>query len=306
MKKNILLTCPPMLLSKDQFIDKYEKFFNFICPDVVQTLPEDDLIQLLKNCEGWVAGDDPISEKVLSNAKSLKIIIKWGVGTDNVDFNAAKKISIKVLNTPNMFGNEVSDVALGYLLMISRKLHIINNEVKRGNWLKIQGQSLQGKVAGVVGLGDIGSNLAKKLNALGLNVMGYDPKIEKLDGVELKPWAHDIDLCDFLFFTCPLNEMTRNMFSENELKMTKNSLSIINVSRGGIIDEKAVIDYLKLNKLDYFASDVFEMEPLSKDSYFAKSDKVIVGSHNASNTFGAAKKTNIKALELLKEYFEKE
>lgn len=295
-----------MLSSREHYISKYKKHFNLKCPEVLQTLPEEHLIELLAGCEGWIVGDDPVSEKVLKSAKELKVVIKWGVGTDNIDFNAAKKYRVYICNTPNMFGNEVSDVALSYLLMITRKLHIINSEVKKGNWLKIQGKSLSNKVAGVVGLGDIGSNLIKKLNVLGMNVIGFDPNVEYMDNIEIKKWPEYLGLCDFIFFTCPLNKKTRHMFSEKELKISKNKVSIINVSRGGIIDEKSIINGLKSGKVDFFASDVFEQEPLSKENYLAKSDKVIVGSHNASNTLEAVLDTNIKTLELIKEYFEKE
>ncbi len=302
--KKILLTCPPMLQSKKYFYEDMSIKYEFVCPDVVQTLSEDKLIELLKDCNGWIAGDDPVTQKVLSKSKHLEIVIKWGVGTDNIDFNAAKQNNIFVKNTPNMFGNEVADVALGYLILISRRLHLIDQSIRSGEWKKIQGNSLFGKTAGIVGLGDIGSCLAKRLSIVGLNLYGWDPIVTEKPNVRVNGnWPEGIGECDYLFFTCPLNETTMNIFSEKELQLCKEGISIINVSRGKIINENVVIRGLSTKKINFFASDVFEDEPLNFNSEFIKSSNTILGSHNASNTLESVLRTNEKCFKFLEEYF---
>ncbi len=302
--KKILLTCPPMLQSKKYFYEDMSIKYELVCPDVVQTLSEDKLIELLKDCNGWIAGDDPVTQKVLSKSKHLEIVIKWGVGTDNIDFNAAKQNNIFVKNTPNMFGNEVADVALGYLILISRRLHLIDQSIRSGEWKKIQGNSLFGKTAGIVGLGDIGSCLAKRLSIVGLNLYGWDPIVTEKPNVRVNGnWPEGIGECDYLFFTCPLNETTMNIFSEKELQLCKEGISIINVSRGKIINENVVIRGLSTKKINFFASDVFEDEPLNFNSEFIKSSNTILGSHNASNTLESVLRTNEKCFKFLEEYF---
>ena len=302
--KKILLTCPPMLQSKKYFYEEMSKKYELVCPNVVQTLSEHELIKLLKDCNGWIAGDDPVTEKVLTASKHLEVVIKWGVGTDNVDYNAANQNNIFVKNTPNMFGNEVADVALGYLILISRKLHLIDQSIRLGEWKKIQGNSLYGKTAGILGLGDIGSCLAKRLNILGLNIYGWDPFVKEIPNVEVNiAWPEKISECDYIFFTCPLNKTTKNIFSENELKLCKDGVSIINVSRGKIINETVINRGLSTGKINFFASDVFENEPLNIESKFIKSSKTILGSHNASNTLESVLRTNEKCFKFLEDYF---
>ena len=118
------------MIQRIQFYDLILKKYNmeYFCPKFTQCLTENELIKLLPDYDGWIIGDDPVTEKVLKSGKKLKGCIRWGIGTDNVDFEACRKLNIPIVNTPNMFGEEVSDIAAGYLICLSRQIHLIHQK----------------------------------------------------------------------------------------------------------------------------------------------------------------------------------
>ena len=299
----ILVTCPPMLGLKRQFIPVLkEAGFEAICPDVTQTLTEEELIELLPECIGWIIGDDPATRRVFEAgvAGELKAAVKWGIGVDNVDFEACEDLGIPITNTPGMFGAEVADVALGYLISLARYLHVIDRGVRAGDWPKNRGISLQGKTVGVIGYGDIGKNTVKRCQAFGLNTIIYDPAINEVDKKTLVfPWPHNISQCDFLIFTCSLNEHNRHMFDASIIDQCKQGVRVINVARGPLIKHEDLERALKSGQVHSAALDVFEVEPLSKSSYIRQHPNCILGSHNSSNTLEAVEKTNALALKIL-------
>ena len=127
--------------------------------------------------DGWIVGDDPCTREVLNAGTKgkLKAIVKWGIGVDNVDFKACADLNIPVENTPHMFGDEVADLAMSYLTNLSRKILDVHNGVRNHEWLKPIGSSLKDKNIGIVGLGNIGINIVKRVQVAGKNVFGYDP-----------------------------------------------------------------------------------------------------------------------------------
>ena len=302
----ILVTCPPMLGLREQFIPVLrEAGFEAICPDVTQTLSEEELFALVPKCVGWVIGDDPATRAVFEAgvAGELKAAVKWGIGVDNVDFDACKELGIPITNTPGMFGREVADVALGYLLSLARYLHVIDRGVREGGWPKNRGISLNGKTVGVIGYGDIGKNTVDRCQAFDLNTIVYDPGIKKVDEKsQLFSWPNKIEECDFLIFTCSLTEHNKHMLNTDVLANCKNGVRIINVSRGALINEAHLIDALECGKVHSVALDVFEKEPLPEASFLRKHPFCILGTHNSSNTQEAVEKTNNRAMEIILEY----
>ena len=145
----------------------------YIPPNFKQTLTENELLNIISDFDIWIIGDDPATRTVFEKSK-LKIAVKWGIGTDNIDINACNDLNIKFTNTPNMFGQEVSDIAIGYLLMLTRQLHQIHNQVINNNWFKPMGISLYDKKCSVIGYGDIGKTLCHKLLSFSLNIHVYD------------------------------------------------------------------------------------------------------------------------------------
>jgi len=300
----ILVTCPPMLALREEFEPiLLSQGIEPVCPEVTQTLTEEQLIELLPGCDGRIIGDDPATEQVVMAAKAggLRAAVKWGVGVDNIDFEAFSKANIEIKNTPNMFGNEVADIAMGYVIGLARKTHSIDRAVRAGHWPKPQGMSLQGKVAGIIGFGDVGTNLAKRLLVSGMKVLAFDPEVEDTDmeGVNIHSWPEHAEDCDFLVLCCSLNSSTRKMLNAESLGLCKTGVLLVNVSRGGLIDQNDLVSALEAGKVGGAALDVFEVEPIPASSALLSLDQCIFGSHNASNTIDAARKTNHKAMSTL-------
>ena len=155
------------------------------------------------------------------------------------------------------------------MIGLARQLFVIDRGVRAGGWPKPAGISLQGRLAGVVGLGDIGRNLCTRLMALGLRVVAYDPGVEGeagIAGLERAPWPDRLDELDFLVFTCALNDRNRHMLNADTLARARDGIRIVNVARGPLIDEAALVEALRAGKVHSAALDVFEVEPLPADS----------------------------------------
>ncbi|MDB9883043.1 phosphoglycerate dehydrogenase [Bacteroidia bacterium] len=278
-----------------------EKNIELIAPQVLQVMTEDELIEKLPTMDGWIIGDDPATERVFTAGVrgNLKAAVKWGVGVDNVDFDACKKLNIPIINTPGMFGNEVSDVAIGMMLNLTRRLHDIDREVRNGNWIKPVGNSTVGKKVGIVGFGDIGLSIARKLKAFDMDVVAFDPNATSQFDIPVIDFPKDIESLDYLFLACALNKSTHHLINKEILSRLKDTAIIVNVSRGPLIDEEALIASLKEGKFRGVGLDVFEEEPLRTKSPLMKFDNCFFGSHNGSNTKEAVDKTSHKAIGLL-------
>ena len=309
---NILVTCPPMIGMLDRFEEDFEKLgWTVTAPEFEQTLSVEALVKLVPKFDGWIIGDDPATREVVENGRkgSLRAAVKWGVGTDNVDFQAFSDNKIPVTNTPGMFGNEVSDIALGYLIALARKTFEIHVGVKSGAWPKPAGISLAGKKVGLVGLGDIGRALLKRLNVLDMDVIAYDPFIDsetlaEVGPVDVQLWPDRLNDCEFLVFTCALTESNHHMLNEEVLEQVKPGLYVINVSRGPLIDEEALIKAMKNGVVAGAALDVFEVEPIVRSNSLFEFPQNIFGSHNASNTKDAVQRTSSKAIALLDNFLQ--
>lgn len=301
----ILVTCPPMLGLINQFVPLFEqKGWEVTTPHVAQTLTEDQLSALVPDHDGWIIGDDPASRRVFEagKARRLKAAVKWGIGVDNVDFNACKDLGIPITNTPGMFGGEVADLAVGYMIGLARQSYFIDRAVRAGQWVKPAGISLAGRTVAVVGLGDIGRNVVKRLKAAEMEIIGYDPGVfgdSVPEGIRHESWPVGIERADFLVLTCALTPSSRHMVDHNVLARAKHGVRIVNVSRGPIIDEPALVEALNQNRVHSAALDVFEEEPLPDASPLRNHELCIFGSHNASNTVDAVVRTSEDAIQKL-------
>ncbi len=308
--KDVLVTCPPMLGQFDLFVDyAAERGLKLHRAEVTQILSEDELCDLLPQYDGWIIGDDPATRRVFATGQSgrLTAAVKWGIGVDNVDFAACKDLGIPIINTPMMFGAEVADVATGFVIGLARELFLIDRGVRAGNWPKPAGISLTGKRAGVVGLGDIGRNTVSRLRALGMEVVAYDPGVEGdagFAGLERAAWPAAVEGLDFLVFTCALNKHNFHMLDADVLAKCKPGIWVVNVARGPLIDEQALIAALQSGQVHSAALDVFEVEPLPMDSPLRGMDRCIFGSHNGSNTVDAVIRASHEAISRLAGFFE--
>ena len=302
----ILITCPPMLRAMDEFREIFStRGIDLETPDVVQVLSEDELVEMLPNFEGWIIGDDPATARVFEAGKRgrLRAAVKWGAGVDNVDFGACKRLGIPITNTPGMFGREVADVALGYVIALARETFAIDRGVKAGDWPKPAGMSLAGCTAALAGYGDIGRNTAKRLLASEVKVIAYDPFFQAVSGLEAVKsavWPARIEEADFVVFTCALTKENRHMLNREVLSRAKPNVRVINVARGPLIDEAALVEAMRSGRVHSAALDVFEIEPLAAGSPLRGfGDRCLLGSHNSSNTIDAVRRTSHKAIELL-------
>ena len=304
----VLVTCPPMLGMIDSFRPSFQKQgVEVTAPRVVQTLSVEELKVLVPQHDGWIIGDDPATREVFTAGKAgkLKAAVKWGIGVDNVDFTACKDLGIPITNTPNMFGGEVADLAMGYIIALARETFEIDRGVRAGAWPKPRGISLAGKTAALIGLGDVGRNTARRLLAADMKVIAYDPVARptgELSAVEMAVWPQRIEEADFLVITCALTASSHHMVNGILLAKVKPGIRIVNVGRGPVIDEPALEAALQSGKVYSAALDVFELEPLPMNSYLRTHPRCIFGSHNASNTVDAVTRTSEIAISKLMEF----
>ena len=305
----VLVTCPPMLKKIDEFREIFsKKNIELVTPNVIQILSEEELIAIVPNVDGWIIGDDPATKKVFEAGKlgKLKAAVKWGVGTDNVDFDACKQLDIPISNTPQMFGGEVADLAIAYLLGLARQTYFIDREVRLGNWVKPAGMSMSGKTVAVVGLGDIGQSTINRLKGFDVIINAYDPytKLSANDlGINnILTFPNRINDADFIILTCALTETSKHMINSDSLILMKTGVSIVNVARGPLINENDLIASLKNGKVSSVALDVFEVEPMTIDNNLRQFNQCVFGTHNGSNTKEAVTRASIRAIELLFNY----
>lgn len=305
--QTILVTCPPMLGLFDEFAEDFAAVgLNAVPAETTQILSEEQLIEQVPSFDGWIIGDDPATRRVLTAGVGgrLKAAVKWGVGVDNVDFDACRDLGLPITNTPGVFGREVADVATAYVLDLARQLSFIDREIRHANtWPKLSGISLWNKKAGIVGFGDIGRQTARRLKALGLELIVFDPGYVPQQDIaaEVRDWTSDpLDDLDFIVFTVPLNVATRGMFSEKTLGRLKHGVRIVNVARGAVIQESALIEGLRTGIVRSAALDVFEVEPLSANSPLRDYPECIFGSHNGSNTVDAVRHVSRTAIGLIR------
>lgn len=302
----VLITCPPMLRRVEEFRPIFtEKGLELVTPNVVQVLTEEQLIELVPTVDAWIIGDDPATRKVFEAGKAgkLKVAVKWGVGVDNVDFVACKDLGIPISNTPQMFGGEVADLGMAYLLGLARESYLIDREVRKGNWIKPSGMSFAGKTVAVIGLGDIGRSTIKRLSGFDVTIHAYDPfakcTAEEVGAQAILSFPERIEEADFVVLTCALTPSSKHMINQASIALMKDGVRIVNVARGPLINEIDLVAALKSGKVHSAALDVFEVEPLLPDNPLRQFEQCIFGTHNGSNTIEGVRRASYKAIDLL-------
>lgn len=301
---NILCTCPAMIRAIDALTEEFaRREAEVFCPEMQQILPVGELLQLVPQYDGWIIGDDPATAEVFQAGRAgrLRAAVKWGAGTDNVDFVGAASSGFHVVNTPGTFGEEVSDVAVAYVIGLARELFFIDRGVRSGNWPKPAGTSLQGKSVGIMGYGHIGRALVRKLTALGMNAIIYDPIATPglIGGGAVKQWPERLEEIDFLILTCSLNSHNTHIINKQAFDRMRRGVRIVNVSRGGLIDHGALLRALESGQVASAALEVFEEEPPPMGHPLLSHPGCVFGSHNGSNTVEAVNRTSMLAVKLL-------
>ena len=301
----VAVTCGHLQRDIDAYRDRFtDAGLELVLPDIPgQELAGQELIDAMAGIRGVIAGDDQFDRDVLSQLPELKMISKWGIGLDGIDRPAAAELGIGVTNTPGMFGNEVAEQALGYLIALVRGLVSVDREVRTGGWPKPVGRSLDALSAGVLGLGNIGRSLVEKLQLLGLDVAGSDPSPDAQSwaaeaGIDIFEPAELVTGRDVLLITCPLNEHTKGLVDADLIRRMPAGSWLVNVGRGPVAVGADVADAIESGHLAGVALDVYEAEPLV-DERLRQLPNCILGSHNASNTYEACHRTHAQSIENL-------
>lgn len=225
----------------------------------------DEFVELIKDAIGLIAGTEKITADLMENAPILKVISRYGVGMDNIDLEAAKRLGIIVRSTPVAPSQAVAELALSLMLNISRRVSEADRNLRNNNWTQLMGRLITGKNLGILGLGRIGKKLAAMVQPFGMKIFAYEPYPDNdfvaTNGISLLPLNEVLSRCDIISLHLPLSDDTFHMIGKKELSLMKKDAVIINTSRGGLIDESALIEALKNRTIGGAAIDTFEKEP---------------------------------------------
>lgn len=291
MKHTVLLTAPYMLPFLERFKPEFKKYdLELIVPQVEERMEEADLLKYAGQFDGAICGDDRYTARVIEAcAPRLKVISKWGTGVDSIDAEACSRFGVKLCRTPNAFTTPVADTVLGYMLAFARRGPWMDAAMKRGQWEKIPGRTLSECTLGVIGLGNIGKAVTRRARAFGMQVFGTD--ILDIDHVFISETGiHMTDLdsllsqSDFISVNCDLNSSSHHLINAKSLAKMKPAAVLINTARGPLVDEPALIAALRSSQIGGAALDVFEFEPLPKDSPLLKMDNVMLAPHNSNSS----------------------
>ncbi|WP_392486795.1 D-2-hydroxyacid dehydrogenase [Haloimpatiens sp. FM7315] len=248
---------------------------------------------------------EPIIDKALEGGK-LKLIIRGGVGVDNIDVQYAKSKGITVRNTPNASSASVAELAIGHMFAVSRFIHTANITMRDEKWekKKYKGVEIAGKTLGLIGFGRIAKETAKKAEALGMKVL-YNNRSGKVEGFDKYEYCTLEDILkksDYVSLHIPFVKEKGAIIGEKELEIMKDGAFLINCARGGVVDEKALLDALNSGKLAGAAIDVFEKEP-TENMELVRHPKVSVTPHIGASTVEAQKRIGTEIVSIITEFF---
>ncbi len=236
-----------------------------------------------------------MTKEIIEAGKRLKIIGRAGVGLDNIDTETAQERGITVLNTPEAPAEAVAELTMGLILSLARNIPLADRTMKEGKWIKkkLMGWQLRGKTLGTIGLGNIGLKVARLARAFGMKILitkrtpPAPELLKELDG-EFIPLREMLQRSDIVTMHVPLTPQTRHMIGEEQLQLMKKGAYLINMSRGGVVDEKALLEALQSGKLGGAALDVYEEEP-PKDLTLVRMPNVVCTPHIGAQTEEAQK-----------------
>ncbi|MFL2983537.1 MAG: hydroxyacid dehydrogenase, partial [Candidatus Neomarinimicrobiota bacterium] len=248
-------------------------------------------IEAIKDAHGLIIRSGTIvDKKMLNYASNLKVIGRAGVGIDNIDVINATRKGVVVMNTPDVNTISAAEHAMALMLTISRNTHIGHYDLIKGLWSRhnLIGTELQNKIVGIIGLGKIGREVMDRCLSFNMKILGYDPYVNQELFSESNITITDLDnvvqKADYITLHLPLNEKTRNLFDFKRLRMMKPSSKIINVARGGIINEYDLSRALNEDFISGAAIDVFTIEPLAQDNPLLSAKNIVLSPHLGAST----------------------
>lgn len=254
-------------------------------------LTSEEVARLLPGIDGYIAGLDVIDANALKTADKLKVIARYGVGVDNVDLKFAREKGIVVTNTPGANSVSVAELALALMLALARQLPEAVDAVHQGKWPRYSGISLEGKTIGILGLGAIGKQLARRLAGFDCRILAFDPFADKQfaakNNIELVAMDEVIQKSDFVSLHLPLLPETRAIVDDTFISKMKKGSFLINTSRGEIVDEGALLRGLQSGHLRGAGLDAFTTEPPDPQNPLLSLPQVIATPHLGAQTDGA-------------------
>src|SRR5262245_22157944 len=273
-------------------------------------LEGDELQAALRAADAAIVRSQPkLTAEFFDDVGNLRAIARAGVGVDNIDVAAATRKGVVVMNTPG--GNTVSaaEHTIALLLALARRIPAADSTMKSGGWNrnKFVGTEVAGKTLGVIGLGRIGGQVARRAKAMDMRVIAYDPMVTAARAAELGyEVAANIDellpKVDFLTLHVPFGDQTNSLIGERELKLMKKSARVLNVSRGGVVDEKALAEALAAGVIAGAGVDVFSAEPITADNPLLKAPNVVLTPHLGASTLEAQENVALEAAQLIADF----
>lgn len=261
----------------------------------------------LNDVDALILGTAKLKGEKLRSS-SVKIIARNGVGVDNVDLNVATELGIPVTITPGANTVAVAEFTIALIFTLARQIVEAHNVLwKEKRFVPPAGVELSGKTLGIIGLGAIGKEVARRALCLGMTVIAYDPYVDEVEFEKLSVEQVDLDTLlrdsDFVSLHVPLNESTKNLIDERRLSLMKSTAMIINTSRGGVINERALVEALKSKKIAGAALDTFSLEPLPEDSELFDCPNLILTPHAGAHTLEAINRMNMMAAKSIVDFF---
>lgn len=299
----VLVTCRQMQVELPQHRGRIEKLgYRVAAPELggSQQFSARELLRHGAGLTGIIAGDDELSREFFAGSPGLKTVVRWGIGMDSVDHEAAREFGVSVRNTPGVFGHEVADSAFAYILNLARGHIEVDGAVRRGEWPKREGLTLAGNQLGIVGFGSVGKEIAKRARGFDMSVVAFDPFVpEPVADVALVDLDTLLASSRFVVLACPLTAQTSQLINASRIALMRPDAFLINVARGGVVHERDLIDALERGRLAGAGLDVFEVEPLPLTSELRTLPNVILGAHNASNTREGVSRASAAAVDIL-------
>ena len=251
-----------------------------------------------------------IRKNIIKAATNLELVVRGGVGLDNIDLDAAKEAGVKVANTPTASSISVAELSIAMIFALAKKLPYLNNNMKEGRWVKkgYKGMELFGKTIGIIGLGRIGQEVARRALGLGMHVHFQDVRsIATFDPTGHGTEQHRMDVIikesDFITIHAPFIKEIGPILKKEQFDRMKDGVIIVNCARGGVVDEEALLEALKSGKVAAAGIDVFETEPSFRKE-FTEFENVILTPHIGASTKEAQKRVGEELVDIIIEHYE--
>ena len=273
---------------------------EYLINPFTKKITEDQLAEIVTDFDAIIAGTEPITENVMERASNLKLISRVGIGLDSVDLLAAQKRGIKVSYTPDAPAPAVAELTLGLMLTLLRSVHVSNSQMHRGLWYRFYGRRLEEVTVGIIGMGRIGTRVLKKMKGFDtpeILVNDISPNRELNSEFDLKWVSKKIIYkeADIISLHLPLTHLTKNMIRKEHLQTMKPDAILINTSRGGIVNEEDLYEFMQSEQLSGVAIDVFENEPY--DGPLKEIERCLLTSHMGSMSVDCRTRMEIESVE---------